>query len=142
MRRLPDKILPDGVLSRLIPILTNHGVVAAYIFGSRIDNTHHDASDYDIAVYLDDENYPTYLWFQLREDIRPLFEPHELDVVLLDRAGIELRFEIISTGVVILGQNGEKTSDFEDRVIRDYLDFEPFLRKFREEVFEAVLEEG
>ena len=64
----------------------------------------------------------------------------EVDVVILNTATIEFKYLIIIRGKVIYSIDDEKRTDFEDVVIRDYLDFKPFLELYRKEVRKAIKE--
>lgn len=64
----------------------------------------------------------------------------EVNLVLLNRATIEFRFLVIKHGRLIFSADEEKRTDFEDVVIRDYLDFKPVLDLYRKEVREAIKE--
>jgi len=55
----------------------------------------------------------------------------KVDVVLLNTAAIEFKFLVISRGKLIYSLDEEKRTDFEDAVIRDYLDYKPFLELYR-----------
>lgn len=62
----------------------------------------------------------------------------EVDLVLLNRAPIVLRYEVISQGIVLYCEDDDFRTDFEDIVLRDYLDFKPFLDQYDREVMEAI----
>lgn len=117
-------------------------VIAAYLFGSRADGTANEDSDYDFAI-LTDTSYPQddgiNLIMGLKEEMQALLEK-EVDLVLLNKASIEFRFLVIKYGRLIFSANEDKRTDFEDIVIRDYLDFKPFLDLYRKEVREAIKE--
>lgn len=76
---------------------------------------------------------------RLKEEMQALLEK-EVDLVLLNKASIEFRFLVIKYGRLIFSANEDKRTDFEDIVIRDYLDFKPFLDLYRKEVREAIKE--
>jgi uncharacterized protein len=134
--------------SRLLPelelglLLGKYQVIAAYLFGSRADGTASEDSDYDFAI-LTDTGYPQddgiYLTTELKEEMQALLEK-EVDLVLLNKASTEFRFLVIKHGRLIFSANEDKRTDFEDIVIRDYLDFKPFLDLYRKEVREAIKE--
>ncbi len=65
---------------------------------------------------------------------------NEVDIVLLNTASIEFKYLVISRSKVIYSCDEEKRTDFEDEVIRDDLDFKPFLDLYRKEVREAIKE--
>ena len=132
-------LLPEEELGQL---LDKHQVIAAYFFGSRVEGTASEDSDYDFAVlvdncyFRDDDNT---LIMELAEEMQVLLGK-EVDLVVLNRASIEFRFLVIKHGRLIFSADEEQRTDFEDVVIRDYLDFKPFLELYRKEVREAIKE--
>ncbi len=134
-----SRLLPEMELGQL---LGKYQVIAAYLFGSRADGTANEDSDYDFAI-LTDTSYSQddgiNLIMGLKEEMQALLEK-EVDLVLLNKASIEFRFLVIKYGQLIFSANEDKRTDFEDIVIRDYLDFKPFLDLYRKEVREAIKE--
>jgi len=134
-----NSILPEEELGNL---LGKYQVIAAYFFGSRAEGTYTDNSDYDFALLVDkdyDQDNVNNLIMELEEKAASLLQK-EVDVVILNTATIEFKYLVISRGKVIYSINEEKRTDFEDVVIRDYLDFKPFLELYRKEVREAIKE--
>jgi len=132
-------ILPKKELKNL---LGKYQVTAAYFFGSRAEGTSTEKSDYDFAILVDksfDQDDVNYLIMKVEEEAASLLQK-EVDVILLNTATIEFKYLVISRGKVIYSCDEEKRTDFEDEVIRDYLDFKPFLDLYRKEVREAIKE--
>lgn len=71
-------------------------------------------------------------------ELEEALSPIEVDLVLLNRAPIVLRYEVISQGTVLYCEDDDFRTDFEDIVLRDYLDFKPFLDQYDREVMEAI----
>jgi len=134
-----NSMLPKEELGNL---LDKYEVIAAYFFGSRVEGTSTEDSDYDFAILVDN-NYNkaeiNNLLMELEEEVASLLQK-EVDVVLLNTATIEFKFLIINRGKLIYSGDEEKRTDFEDVVIRDYLDFKPVLELYRQEVREAIKE--
>ncbi len=131
--------LPEAKLCQL---LGKHQVIAAYLFGSRAEGTASEDSDYDFAVltnesYFQDEGNS--LIMDLAEEMQVMFGK-EVDLVLLNKASIEFRFLVIKHGLLLFSADEEQRTDFEDIVIRDYLDYKPVLDLYRKEVREAIKE--
>ncbi len=121
-------------------ILGKYRVIAAYIFGSRAEGTSTESSDYDFAILIDDnydQNAVNNLLMELEEDAALLLQ-REVDIILLNKSSIEFKYLVISRGKLIYSIDEEKRTDFEDAVIRDYLDFKPFIDLYRKEVREAI----
>jgi len=132
-------LLPVKELGKL---LGKYRVTAAYFFGSRVEGTATEKSDYDFAILVDKEYEQddlNYLLLRLKEEAASLVQ-NKVDIVLLNTASIEFKYLVISRGKLIYSSDEEKRTDFEDIVIRDYLDFKPFLDLYRKEVREAIKE--
>lgn len=71
-------------------------------------------------------------------ELEEALSPIEVDLVLLNRAPIVLRYEVISQGTFLYCEDDDFRTDFEDIVLRDYLDFKPFLDQYDREVMEAI----
>lgn len=117
-----------------------HGVLAVYLFGSRAKGEARPHSDYDLAVLFAGyrpEEHNIALRLEMAEELAELLG-EKVDLVFLQSASIVMRFEIVSTGKVVYCANDDARTDFEDLVLRDYLDFKPFLDQYYREVAEAV----
>lgn len=127
---------------KLKKLFNQHKIIAAYYFGSRVEGNASDNSDYDFAVLVD-HNYAqddiNLMLMKLEEEAEALLQ-NEVDLVLLNEASIEFKYLVIYHGQVIYSIDEEKRTDFEDEVIRDYLDFKPVLELYRKEVREAIQE--
>ncbi len=134
-----SRLLPEEKLGK---ILERHQVIAAYFFGSRAEGTANEDSDYDFAILVDNsytQDDGNNLIMELAEEMQALLGK-DVDLVLLNRASIEFRFLVIKHGRLIFSADEEQRTDFEDVVIRDYLDFKPVLELYRKEVREAIKE--
>ncbi len=134
-----SRLLPEEEIGKL---LGRHQVIAAYFFGSREDGTASEDSDYDFAILVDNscpQDDFNNLTMELAEEMQSLLGK-EVDLVLLNSASIEFRLLVIKHGRLIFSADEEKRTDFEDVVIRDYLDFKPVLDLYRKEVREAIKE--
>lgn len=128
---------------KLKPIFERYGVVAAYLFGSRADGSAYPDSDYDFGILVlpfDRERHNLAYTTKIGLEIEDAASLNKADVVLLNTASIVMRFEVIKHGQLIYCRDDELRTDFEDVVIRDYLDFKPFLDQYYREVREAIRE--
>lgn len=114
------------------------------MFGSRADGTAYPDSDYDFGFLLEQQPKPGDISIIMQElsDCLQQILNKDVDIIILNTAGIELRFQIISRGKTIYCADDGTRTDFEDVVIRDYLDFKPFIDQYYREVNEAVREGG
>jgi len=123
------------------PVIEKYNVNTVYFFGSRANGTHYSNSDIDLGLLLGDSGQTkTKLIIDIQMDIEELFHPTPVDVIILQNAPLEMRFQIIKTGEIIYCRDDEFRTDFEDVTLRDYLDFKPFLDMYQREVKEALRE--
>lgn len=133
----------SDLVEALSPILQKYNVNAIYLFGSRAEGTNYATSDYDFAFLFKNFNRKTHnhrLAVNIQMKIEEIFAPVPVDVIFLQNAPVELRFQIIKHGKIIYCEDDNFRTDFEDITIRDYLDFKPFLDQYRRELEESIRE--
>lgn len=110
----------DGVLEQA-------GIAFAYLFGSRVAGTDRAGSDADIAV-----SSPRELGLleteRLADRLAQALGVPGVDLVVLERAGLELRGEIVQRGRLLFSRDEPARVAFEVRTRSEYLDFLPTLR--------------
>lgn len=108
-------------------IATNPRVAAAWVFGSVARGDARHDSDLDLAVLLRGEEQPgdaTSLYAMTAALER--FSPSgRVDVVVLGPQGPVLRHRVLSEGVLVYDGDAEARMQFEERTIREYLDWKP-----------------
>jgi len=131
-----------GETTRYAPILEalrRYNPVAVYLFGSRARGDARADSDLDLALLLPDgRSLPA----SERIDLINLLEGlagERVDLLLLNSASLPLQFEIIKAGVILFQSSFDARTDFEDIVIRDYLDLEVMLERSRQEIMEETV---
>jgi predicted nucleotidyltransferase len=132
------KILPatgvnaHGIVERLRPVFAGQNeVLLAYLFGSYARGDEGTWSDVDFAVFLrpglkGDELFEAYRELYLA--IRSALSTERFDLLLLNRASLPLKFEVVSRGRLIYARSEEVLNSFEVDVIRRYQDT-AYLRK-------------
>jgi len=134
---------PGRIAERIAPVLAGFGVNACYLFGSCARNQATPESDVDLAVVFsayDPARHGLDLLTAMEAELARALAPRAVDLVFLQREGIAFQFEVISTGTVIYCRDQAARTDFEDRVIRDYLDFAPVLARCDRDLAEAIRE--
>lgn len=122
----------------MLAILARYNPVAVYLFGSRAQGSARADSDIDLALLLpDDGSLPATERIDLIARLEEL-AGRRVDLVLLNRAPLPLQFEIIHTGIVLYESSFDARTDFEDIVVRDYLDLSPMLERSRQEIMEEA----
>ncbi|MEW6046144.1 MAG: nucleotidyltransferase domain-containing protein [Bacillota bacterium] len=125
-------------LSSALDILRNYQPIAVYLFGSRAGDSPRSDSDVDIAILLPQgRRIPLSEKMDLAAKLEATLE-QEVDLVILNEARLTLQFEIIQTGKLLYESSRDERTDAEDRIVRDYLDFEPLL----EQSFKEIAEEA
>ena len=114
----------------------NIGLV--YLFGSEVEGASGPLSDIDIGVVFKDKNIvysdTRAVYNQLYNLFAEVFKNKDVDIVLLERAGLELKFDVISHGKIIFEASQEFRFSFEEKVNNFYLDFKPILEEFNQAI--------
>ena len=105
----------------------------AYIFGSRAAGAEGPISDFDIAV-LYSESQPTILRYELAHELKTVLKTDLVDLVVLNKAQIELRYAVIASGIVAYEVNIETRVEYEALTLSMYGDFLHVLRNQREDI--------
>ena len=114
-------------------LILDPAVEQVYLFGSRAINTAGPLSDYDIAIYFSDKP-DHYLKYYLGHQVTTVLDTDRIDIVVLNRAPIELKYAVITTGTVIYEISKAARVDFESLTLDLYGDFLPVLRVQRAEI--------
>jgi len=123
-------------------ICRENGVALCYLFGSQVEGYADAKSDVDIGVvFLDAQNDMDWWeqWQRLKAALEPIFSPRELDLVFLRQTPVQLQWETIRKGEVIYCADEIAKTDFEEQVVNEWLDFEPFLKRFQQDMVEGIL---
>ncbi len=113
-------------------------VLAVFLFGSHLDGFATAHSDIDLGILLTDSlTLPERL--ALETKLCQAVGREDLDLILLKDAPISLRFRAIS-GRLLYEQTPDPVSDFIQRTMLEYYDFQPVLKTYQRE-FAKSLEE-
>ncbi len=105
-------------------------IIFAYLFGSRAKENYGKLSDVDIAIYLNREKMPkSSAYGYISELIVELEEAlgEKVDVIILNESSLFLCYNVIKEGIIIMCRSEEERALFHFCVVRDYLDFKPFI---------------
>lgn len=132
------------VTKKMAKKLKEIGVAVVYLFGSYAEGKNMEHSDIDIAVLLDYKTgHRTILndvYNKLYFILSDLLPGKNIDLVLLNRATLELRMDVIINGKIIYAKTADEQFSFEEKTILDYADFKPVLDQFNHAVLERVKE--
>lgn len=109
-------------LAQLEPLFAEADVQLAYLFGSLSQGQ--IGQDVDLAILT--EETPVY---RLRPALTARLQTERLDLIDLKYASPTLRFEIISTGVLIYARDEDIENTFELQTIHLYRDTAPMRRR-------------
>ncbi|OHA24321.1 MAG: hypothetical protein A3D50_02200 [Candidatus Taylorbacteria bacterium RIFCSPHIGHO2_02_FULL_44_12] len=138
MSSIQQKKLPEQELQRL-------GVDAVYLFGSQAEGVAGEASDIDVGILLktpipkpESVTSIYHALFNILSDSFDMSNFRTIDIVFLDRAPLELCFDVIQHGIVLYESSQTIRTEFEERVAALYRDFQPILKQFNEAVLEKI----
>ena len=121
--------------------LNRLSVQLIYLFGSHAEGASHPMSDVDIGVVLDyrvvDEDSSA-RYNELFDIFTDIFPNESIDIVFLQRAGLELCFDVICHGKVLFESNPDIRDAFEHRTQMLYMDFKPILKEYDEQMLAWV----
>ncbi|HER24818.1 MAG TPA: nucleotidyltransferase domain-containing protein [Candidatus Atribacteria bacterium] len=108
-------------------------ILLAYIFGSQLKSKISPLSDYDFAVFLSQE--PSFQFkYKLKNKLVNFLNTGQVDLVILNNAPIELKYNIIATGKNIFQKNSTIRTEFEADTLSKYFDYLPILRTQKKEI--------
>lgn len=137
-------VIDTSVLRQRLPRqkLVDLGVGIVYLFGSHAEETAGPLSDTDIGVVFTDSTISRGntldVYSKLYDIFTTIFQTENLDVVFLERASLELRFDVIQHGQAIFEIGTDFRDEFEHRTVMLYADFKSTLRNFDHAVLARI----
>ncbi len=123
----------EGIISEAKAIFKRFPAIKlAYLFGSQVTGETGPLSDFDFAVFLDEDDPQKILAIQghLFDELGRRFKTNKLDVVILNLLeGPEMKYRIISQGVLIYEQEPFRLL-VEPRILNEYFDFYALLKRY------------
>ena len=112
---------------------SEHGLLAAFLFGSHAEGRAHRESDVDVGVLLDREALPTARarferGLELSTRLQDVLGSGRVDLVVLNEAPPGLGRHVVVSGRCLLDREPELTHAFVRDVQLRAADLEPFLR--------------
>ena len=116
-----------------------------YLFGSRAEGVAGPSSDFDVGIVFTDpaiaRGNTTEVYnalYDIFSDVFDLSNFRNIDIVFLERAPLELRFDAISHGAPLFEFSQEFRLNFEERTGALYRDFKPILKELNRVVLEKI----
>lgn len=102
-------------------------IAAAWVFGSVARGDARADSDLDVAVLLrgSEEQDDVRALYALAGELERHAPSGRVDLVVLGPQGSVFRHRVLSEGVLVHDADREARLDFEERTIREYLDWKP-----------------
>jgi predicted nucleotidyltransferase len=106
-------------------------ILFAYLFGSKVKGYANEASDWDIADYFKQPPKRNGQWpeFKLEADLSNAIGTQAQVIILNKPLPPVFGFEIVKHGTVLIDRNPNLRSDFENRILRQYYDWQYFLNR-------------
>lgn len=123
-----EQSLDRGIEDLAAALAADGRVRFAYLFGSQARGDATVTSDVDIAVHLTDEADPAVTPPELAALASLALRSDAVDLVVLDRAPLPLRYRIVRDRRVILDRDPAFRVAFESRTLREGWDFQPYER--------------
>ena len=116
-------------------------VSAIYVFGSSVEGFSLPDSDFDIGVLMSKRINginKNKLYNRLYEFFTELLPGKNLDIIFLNTASLELKFDVVSHGKVIFEAESQARLKFEDHTVLQYADFHPLLKQFNRALLHRI----
>lgn len=107
-----------------------------YLFGSRAGGRARSDSDFDLAVVFSGRPLPQKIAeihpriYDLLSAEVPEGKTKDLDIAYLQDASLEFQFQVVEEGRLLFEAPLGFRADFEESVIKQYLDFRPIAAQF------------
>jgi len=115
-------------------------LLAGYLFGSTL-KPYKLKGDLDIGLLLEEDalkdgtlNIQNHFYLGLRNSL----ERQDIDVVILNRASLLLRYAVIKEGVLVYEKDRNRRIEFEVRTMLEYFDFSHVRRMFWQDTLERL----
>jgi predicted nucleotidyltransferase len=108
-----------------------------YLFGSQVEGDTGPMSDYDFAALVDPSVDGRRAAVTLAHELSRVLGTAQVDVVLLNRAPVELAYAVIAQGTPIFEQDAATRIEYEADVLSRYADYLPVLRAQREDILKG-----
>lgn len=106
-------------------------VLFAYLFGSRPKGFANERSDWDIAVYFKEPLEQRGHWpaFELEAEVSRATGSTVQVIVLNTPLPPVFGFEIVKDGILLIDRESNLRMEFENRILRQYHDWQYFLKR-------------
>ena len=116
-------------------------VLFAYIIGSYATGKNNPMSDFDIALYLEDDKdiFERKLYFNSL--ITDILKTDEVDIIILNNSSPFFVHHALKNAKLLFSKNEEKRISFLVKNLKEYFDMEYYYQRFKESILKRI-EEG
>ncbi len=139
--KVMNQILIKEKMADLTNYFKNHEAIATvYLFGSYGTPLYYpELSDIDLAVIFN-RNLSLKEEMLIDADISVILESDKLDVVNLNKARVDICYQVLATGTIIYERDSIITADFVEKTLKYYFDHGLTLEKMKEDTLEFIKE--
>ncbi|PXF57951.1 MAG: hypothetical protein C4B59_14185 [Candidatus Methanogaster sp.] len=128
-------IMVKNLIESLKSVISGHDeVIAAYLYGSAVQGGAgmRADSDIDVGILLADDTAPDYRYaVRMAGEIQSKCHlTRDVDLRVLNRRPVRFLNQILRYGELVFVRDEKKRVEFETGVLKEYLDFKPFLRVY------------
>lgn len=126
----------------IIRIAKQYRISLIYLFGSKARGRETSLSDIDIAVLLENDRDLNLkkIILDLIFEFSNVFHSDKIDLLLLNKAGLDIQYNIVSEGKLLFQLNEDVKCNYETRVIKLYLDFQKYEEEYYTLMHKAILQ--
>lgn len=128
-------------MADLINYFNNHEAIATvYLFGTYGTPLYNpELSDIDLAIIFN-HNLSLKEEMLIEANISVILESDNFDVVNLNKARVDICYQVLATGTIIYERDSIKTADFVEKTLRHYFDHGLALEKIKEDTLVIIKE--
>ena len=135
----PDEV--EAMVGRLRAACAGTPIVLLYLHGAHARGTQGPLSDLDLAVLLEaDAARDPHAFLALLGKLTDACGREDLDVVLLNRAGLIIKDRVVRDGRLLFAASERERVRFEAHAIKEALDFRYFSRVYDDALFGQLAE--
>lgn len=126
----------SDMIESLKSVISEHEeVIAAYLYGSAAQGIMRADSDIDVGILLTGRAAPDYQYeVRMAGEIQSRCRlARVVDLRVLNRRPIRFLNQVLRYGILVFVRDEKKRVEFETGVLKEYLDFKPFLREYDRE---------
>ncbi|MCL4479078.1 MAG: nucleotidyltransferase domain-containing protein [Deltaproteobacteria bacterium] len=115
-------------------------ITIIYLFGSFAEDKTMPFSDIDIGILLTQEAMVDTgknmgeIYNQVYDVLTDMFPSRNIDIVFLQKAPLELRFDVITHGRILYESSRDASLKFEEDTMILYADFKPLLKEINDTI--------